>query len=245
MSPHVTLRRLRHLPLPFLALLAGIGFSGCATSYKVEVNSIINPEAPTPTTYTLTTRDPNLPQKDVAYYNVADRVRTALAAKGMYEAPRPGDADIIVEIDYGEHAPKTKVTTINSTQMVPPSIIGGQIDPLTGRPYPYPSNGGITIGGNNNQIDPFNTSGRMQSVSTTEERITTVSEKYIRLTATENVPVPQRARRKPSQVWIVEAIIEDENSDVQDCIPSMVTALTDYIGVSTAGKTTVTVAKEQ
>lgn len=241
MSPHVSLRRFRHLPPALIACLIAVGFSGCATSYKVEINSIINPEIPTATTYTLTTRDPNLPQKDVGYYNAADRVRTALAAKGMYEAPRPEDADIIVEIDYGEHAPKTKVTTVNSTQMVSPSILGNNVDPLTGRPYP---NNTITIGGRN-QVDPFNTNNRMQSVSTTEERITTVSEKYIRLTATENVPVRERARRKAAQVWIVEAIIEDENSDVQDCVPPMVTALTDYIGVSTAGKTTVTVAEEK
>jgi hypothetical protein len=242
MPPHVTSRWLSHLPSAFLAVLCGVGISGCASSYKVEVNSIINPEMPTPMSYTLTTRDPNLPQKDVGYYAVADRVRTALAAKGMYEAPRPQDADIVVEIDYGEHAPQTKVETVRSTTMVPPDPLGRAIDPLTGRPYPDNS---ITIGGpNRNQIDPYN-SGRMTPVTTYEERVTTVSEKYIRLTASENVPPHEQARRRPAQVWIVEAIIEDEDSDVHDCMPALVAALTDYIGVSTAGKQTVTITTDE
>lgn len=223
-----------------LAALA-LGLGGCATSYKVQVNSIINPELPTGTTYVLTTQDPNLPDKDLGYYEVADRVRTALAAKGMYEAPSAADADIVVEIDYGARAPKTKVTTVQQTHIVPPDPLGREIDPFTGRPYPPNT---ITIGGRNQNPYPYNT-GRSQTMTTTEERITTVSEKYIRLTARENVKPRDRSRKKAAQVWIAEAIIEDANSDVHTCMPPMVDALTDYIGVSSGGKQTVVVTSDE
>ncbi len=255
MSPHLVRRYLSRLPeFVLVSLLAWI-VSGCSTrTYKVEVNSLTRPEVPPATTYLLTTRDPNLPDKDLGYYEVADRVRTALAAKGMYEAPVGTDPDIVVEIDYGEHAPHTSVTTVRSTQLVPTNQMGAQIDPITGRPYPG-SGPMITIGGNPNvnPMDPYGSTnpmdpygrGGMQTVQSEEQRITTVSEKYIRLTATEGGNPRARAGKKAAQVWIAEAIVEDEKSDVHECMPALVNALTDYIGVSSGGKRTVTISTDE
>lgn len=252
--PRVTPCRLRFCSLPVFAAM--LLLAGCATSYKVEVNSITSPNMTPATTYALVTRDPNLPQRDLEYYMVADRVRTALAEKGMYEAPVPEEADIIVEIDYGERAPKTKVTNVQSTQIVPPNPLGVEIDPLTGRPYPptiviggpgsgvYPG-GGVYPGTYPGQYPYPYPSTRAQTITTQEQRITTVSEKYIRLTATENIPPSERARRRPAQLWIVEALVEDEDSSVHECMPPMVSALTDFIGVSSGGKHVVTVAAEE
>lgn len=248
--PHSTRPSTRRPALGLIAALALLG-SGCASTFKVEVNSITNPEVPPATTYALVPKDPNMPEKDIGYQDVADRVRTALAAKGMYEAPDPKDADIIVEIDYGARPPKTKVTTVNSTHVVPTDPLGREIDPLTGRPYP--GTGGITIGtGGNTYPGSYPGSypggypgGRMATVTTTEERITTVSEKYIRLTARENVKPHERGRKRAAQVWVVEAIVEDEDSDVHTCMPPMVNALTDYIGVSSGGKQTVKITTDE
>jgi hypothetical protein len=75
--------------------------------------------------------------------------------------------------------------------------------------------------------------------------VTIVSEKYIRLTARENVKPRDRGRKKAAQVWIVEAIVEDEKSDVHDVMPPMVDAMTDYIGVSSGGKQTVVVSSDE
>jgi hypothetical protein len=250
--PHVARRWLARLPAAGLAAALALGISGCASTYKVEINSITNPEIPNGTTYVLTTADPNLPDKDFNYPEVADRVRTALAAKGMYEAPSPNDADIVVTIEYGARAPTTKTTTVQSTQVLPADPLGMGVDPLTGRPYPNNmGNNSITIGGNPSQGQygqypgsyPY-PSGRSQTVTTSEERTTVVSEKFIRLTARENVKPRERAKKKPAQVWIVEAIIEDEDSDVQECMPPMVSAMTDFIGVSSGGKQTVVVSAD-
>jgi hypothetical protein len=232
---------------PLVAALALV-FSGCASTYKVTVSSINNPELPNGTTYVLTTADPNLPEKDLNYHMVADRVRTALAAKGMYEAASPNDADVVITIEYGARPPRTKVTTVQSTAILTPDPLGRDIDPITGRPYPYPNSGNnsITIGGPNPNQYPYPyPSGRTQTMTTTEERVTVVSEKYIRLSARENIKPRDRGRKKAAQVWIVEAIIEDEKSDVHDVMPPMVTALTDYIGQNSGGKQTVVVSSDE
>jgi hypothetical protein len=243
--PHAAHRWQSCVPAVGWLIALAVSFSGCATSYKVQVNSIVNPELPPGTTYVLTTSDPNLPEKDLNYYEVADRVRTALAAKGMYEAASPAEADIVVTIEYGAHAPKTKVTTVQSTQVLPPDPLGREIDPLTGRPYP-PNTIMIGGGGRNSSQYPYPyPTGRSQTVTTTEERVTQVSEKYIRLTARENIKPRDRSKKKAAQVWIVEAIIEDEDSDVYKCMPPLVDALTEYIGVSSGGKQTVVVSSDE
>jgi hypothetical protein len=119
------------------------------------------------------------------------------------------------------------------------------IDPLTGRAYPPNT---ITIGGNPSQRNypgsPY-PSGGAQTVTTTTERVTEVSEKYVRLSARENIKPRDRTKKKAAQVWVVEAIVEDEDSDVYKVMPPMMTALTDYIGVSSSGKKTVTVTSDE
>jgi hypothetical protein len=46
-------------------------------------------------------------------------------------------------------------------------------------------------------------------------------------------------------VWTVEAVIEDEESDVYDCMPPMESAMTDFIGISSCGKQTVVVSADE
>jgi hypothetical protein len=246
----------RSMPLEFCkqrVRLRGLGLtavvavlaSGCSTtSYKVEVDAINNPELPTGTAYILAPKDPAKPNHDLHYEEVAERVRLALGAKGMYEAADPTLADVIVEFDYGERGLHQETRTVNRTQIVQPSVTGIPIDPTTGRPYPagtyppgtYPSG----AGGYPSGTYPY-PSNRSQVVSVPETESIMVSEKYVNVSARENPRARDRKKTAPKDVWQVEAVVEDQKSSVYTCMPALVGALSDYIGTSTGGKQVVNV----
>src|ERR1041385_1400398 len=87
--------------------------AGCAssTTHEVKVDAIAKPAAEGQS-YKLKSKDPRLGEENLRYHEAADFVRTALSGKGMYEAPSDDKADMIVEIDYGLDAPRTKLESV-------------------------------------------------------------------------------------------------------------------------------------
>ncbi len=195
-------------------LAAGTGCSTATSSKKhtVRITSAVDPEKSSGFSYTFAP-DPPGRAGDVFHVQVKERVRTALAQRGMYEAPTPARADVIVSFDYGEYPPQTQVTTVTEPVFVDPGMMG------PGSSFP---SGPGSLGSSRNPLG----TGRSQIVMVESIRVTQTQEKYFRLEAREN-------RLEKARVWSVDASIEDEGTPIADCIPAMVDAIIEYIGYRT------------
>jgi hypothetical protein len=82
-----------------LALFASL-LGGCATSYRVKVDSLAKPDA-NAISYSLRNASSTDKDDSLRYREAADLVRTALSGRGLFEAPGKVVPDVIVEINYG------------------------------------------------------------------------------------------------------------------------------------------------
>lgn len=223
----------RSLIAPFWSALSLLVLSfaagGCATTASVKIDAAANPAAADGYGYAISTRDPGR-TNDARYNEVIEYVHTALNSRGMFEAPDPAKADVIIEVDYGEHPPQTKVTTVTQPVTVnPTSTMGGYPGSYPGSSYP----------GTN--IDPVTGLPRSSVVMVPVQRITYTTEKYIRIRANENPKLKRRGDPPPQQVWAVEATLDDEMTDFEAALPAMIDAAIEYIGQNTGGQVTVKV----
>ena len=220
-------------------LFAGITLfdAGCTTStYQVKVDAISRPSAgPTtagtePQSYKIKSKNPALGDENLRYNEAAGFVKTALSSKGLYEAPSQDRADMIVELEYGVDAPRTKIESI---------IV----------PVYAPSGGGVRY----EQMPMIDTRGNTtfrtvavyrppvaQSVGFDEvPQEVIIYEKYLHVTARENKP--GREGRPPSEVWSVSVSTEDESRELRKYLPILASAAADYIGKDSTGQRTVTI----
>lgn len=212
--------------LPVLALLAG----GCATTASVKIDAAANPAAADGFGYTISTRDPAR-LADPRHQAVIAHVHHALASRGMFEAPDPARADVVIDVEYGEHPPQSKVTTVTQPVFVGPgSTMGG-----------YPGSSYPGSGGSGANIDPLTGQPYSSVAYVPVQRITYTTEKYIRIRANENPKLKRRGDPPPQQVWAVEATLDDETTNFEAALPAMIDAAIEYIGRNTGGQVTVTV----
>jgi len=217
--------------LSALGLLAG----GCASVANVKIDAASNPAAVDGYAYAISTRDPGR-TNDSRYAQVIGYVHNALNSRGMYEAPDPAKADVIIEVDYGEHPPQTKVTTVSQPVMVnPSSTMGGYPGSYPGSAYP----GSAYPPGTN--IDPITGQPRSPVVMVPVQRVTYTTEKYIRIRASENPKLKRRGDPPAQMVWTVEATLDDETTNFEAALPAMADAAIEYIGQNTGGQVTVKV----
>jgi hypothetical protein len=212
-------------------ILAGgaVGFlAGCSTSgYEVKVDAISKGNAQTSSgvagselqSYKLKSKNPALGDENLRYKEAAEFVKTALSSKGLYEAPTPDKADMVVELDYGMDAPRSKMEMVSV-------------------PVYAQTGGGVRY----EQVPTVDSKGNqgMRTVAvyqppTTElvgfddvPRMVTIYEKYLRVTARENTT--GREGRPPSEVWSVNVSAEDESKDLRKYLPILASATADYIG---------------
>jgi len=217
-----TMRAVRSIPAHRLALagllaMALLALAGCSTAsaprHTVRITSAVDPAAKTGYAYTLAQDPAGRTKSDLFHAEVTQRVRTALAQRGMYEAVSSAQADIVVSFDYGEYPPQTQVTTVTEPVFVNSGMMGSMGDPLARGSGSLGSRGGLT-------------SSQPSVVMVETLRVTQTSEKYFRIEARENSTGKTR-------VWTVDATIEDEGTPIADCIPAMVDAVIEYIGYRT------------
>ncbi|WP_442887954.1 hypothetical protein [Congregicoccus parvus] len=103
--------------VPFASIALAIAFAGCATSTtrtippaRMHVEAIRNDAAPLDR-YAYVLVDGMPPGSDEATFfaEAAAHVRTALSAKGLFEAPEGTRPDMVIEIDFGMEAPMIAV----------------------------------------------------------------------------------------------------------------------------------------
>lgn len=96
--------RLRFRPraLPALFCIATLAATtGCQTIHYVKVDAINDPGKSLGTAYRLEMHDPTGSQAEEVAADARTLVKEALAARGMYEAPPNGAADMIITAEYG------------------------------------------------------------------------------------------------------------------------------------------------
>jgi hypothetical protein len=222
-------------PNPVLSLRAAVtlaalvtGLAGCTSGYTVRVDAISqatqvavdNPGK----SYRIVAANPMLDNDSLHYKEVAAYVRTALSAKGMYEAADPAKADVVVAIDYGMNQPRVKFQeiaqpvvedsggrmvseTVNSTD----PYTGLNSGPYTATRYEPPT---VNVVGMETKIAPI-----------------IVYEKYLNVSARSNQTEPEG--RAPPEVWSVNVSAEDESKELRKYLPLLAAATSDYIGKNT------------
>lgn len=216
---------------PFCSALALLGFaSGCSTTatHQVKVDAISKPAAPDSQSYKIKSKNPALGEENLRYKEAADFVRTALSGKGLYEATSEDAADMIVELDYGMDAPRTKLERVSVPiyaqvgggvryETVPVTDARGNVSYRTVAVYDAPRSELVGYDDVPRQI--------------------AIYEKYLKITARENKQANEG--RPPAEIWSVQASAEDESKDLRKYLPIMAGATVDYIGRDTQHETVV------
>lgn len=207
----------------FLVSLAALVFAGCQThTYDVKINAITNDEKPSGTSYRIVTKNGGDPKTDLRTKEAVDYVKAALSGRGLYEAPNPENAEMVVEVDYDVEPPRVEF----ETRKVPvfAKIEGGirSVIVPTRTPAGDVRYRRVTV------MDP-----PTQELIGFEDRTTpvTVYEKYLRVSARENVASGDDA--PPEQLWSVYVSNEAEDDDIRAALPVLASVVVDYIGVTT------------
>ncbi len=93
--------RTSFLPAAFGLAAASLLLAGCQTLHDVKIDSINNPAKPLGVSYRLEMLDPTGSQADSVAAQAHASVRSALAARGMYETPPKAPADMVITAEYG------------------------------------------------------------------------------------------------------------------------------------------------
>lgn len=216
--------------LAALVWLAGaLALSGCANSYEVKVDALAKPKAEESISYRIVNKNPAVSEDTLRYKEAVGFVRTALSGKGLYEAPDPDKADLVVAVDYGIGPPKASSVPVSDPVYM---TVPGQTR--------YER---VQVGTDRNG-NPVYQTVVVQEPPTTElvgyrEYMVTVItyEKYLKLNATENKPGVEG--RPPSEVWTVDVSSEGESRDVRKSLPVLAAASIDWVGKDTKGQKTI------
>lgn len=205
--------------------------TGCSTStHRVKVDAISKPVPADAQSYRLKSKNPALGDENLRYREAAEFVKTALSGKGLYEAPSEDKADMIVELDYGMEAPRSRMERVNVPVY---AQVGGGVRYET---VPVTDSRGIT----SSRTVAIYESPRNELVGYDDvPRMVTIYEKYLKITARENKAASEG--RPPTELWSVQASAEDESKDLRKYLPIMASATVDYIGKDSNHQTVVKV----
>lgn len=204
------------------AAVALAGFvGGCKTaSYEVKVDAVAKREvASEPQSYKIKSKNPAVGEENLRYMEAVDYVKTALSGKGLYEAPSDEKADMIVELDYGMDAPRTKMEMVSVPRY---GQVGGGVQ--------YER---VAVTDRTGNVS-YRTVAVFQPPRTellgfdeAPQRVT-VYEKYLRVTARENKPAAEG--KPPAELWSVQTSTEDGSNDLRKYLPIMASATAENIG---------------
>jgi hypothetical protein len=218
---------------PVAIAAVAVMMGGCASqssTYKVKVDAISKPVPPATQSYKLKSKDPRQGEENLRYREAAEFVRTALSGKGLYEAPSEQAADMVVELDFGMDAPRSKIERVSVPVY---AQVGGGVRYDT---VPVTDSRGNTTYRNVAVYDP----PRSELVGYDEmPRMVTIYEKYLKITARENKPASEG--RPPAELWSIHASAEDESKDLRKYLPIMASATVDYIGQDSSNQQIVKV----
>jgi hypothetical protein len=210
--------------LPAIVAAAAVSFfaGGCTTGYQLKVDAISAPKPTEAVSYKIKTKSGSTEADSLRAQEAAIFVKTALSGKGLYEAPNPDAAEMVVVVDYGIEPPKVRM---ERTSVPVYAQIGGGVR--------YEQRSIIDSRGMPNlRTVPVYEPPRTEMVGM-QEVITPVEiyEKYLRISAHENKPTIEG--KAPAEIWSVNISSEDESKDLRKYLPLLASASADYIGRDT------------
>jgi hypothetical protein len=195
---------------------------GCATNYEMKVDAISQPKAREVVSYNIKTKSNATEADTLRAQEAAIFVKTALSGKGLYEAPDPDAAEMVVEVDYGIESPKVRMERTNVPVY---AQIGGGIR--------YEERSIVDAKGIASlRTIPIYDPPRTEMIGV-QEVMTPVQvyEKYLHISAHENKPTVEG--KPPAEIWSVNVSSEDESKDLRKYLPLLASASADYIGRDT------------
>lgn len=199
--------------------------AGCSTmkTYTMNVEARSIPERMEGReSYRLVTRNLERDETSLRYREAEEQIRTALSGIGLYEAPNPDDADMVIEIDYGVSPPKEILIEFEEPIFI---TVPGRIEYVP-RTVTRPDGSVVTI------LVPVPTAPE-QVFAGTQRRLrpSTVYDKYLTITG---IGIERRdGDERRESIWTVNVTNQNESDDLREHIPVMVAAALDYIGTNT------------
>jgi len=190
-----------------LALCATGCLAGGCRTYDVKLDSVnrSDPPAADHTSYTIRNKNPAVATDSLRYQEAARRIKTALSSRGLWEAPNPSAADMIVELDYAIESAHTIYRAVEVPVYVPTCPAVGQMPARELVGYEH---------------------GAMPVV---------VREKHLSVSCRENEPAVEG--RPASDLWRISVSIEDERTDLRECLPVLAAVVMDQLGKTSDGAT--------
>lgn len=223
-------------PLRMVTALVAIAalLGGCSSSFVVQVDAISQPAqtaqmekpAPLPQSYHIRISNPKLDESSLRYKEVENYVKTALSGKGMYEAPRPEKADVVIDIDYGMDAPRVKFETVSRPVYVETG--GNTVITTEWVAVRLPDGTTTLIPVPKREVVPVTTEFLGME---TEIKPVIVYEKYLKVSARANKEATEG--RPAAEVWSVNVSAEDKSRELRKYLPILASASADYIGTNT------------
>jgi len=197
--------------------------AGCQTNtYEVKINAIANEEKPSGESYRIVTKNGGDPRTDLRTREAVEYVKAALSGRGLYEAPNPESADMVVEVDYDVEPPRVEF----ETRQVPVfARTEGRVRSVI---VPVNRADGSVVYRQVSVMEP----PTQELVGFEDKTIpVTVYEKYLRVSARENIQSGDDS--PPEQLWSVYVSNEAEDDDIRKALPVLASVVVDYIGVTT------------
>ena len=234
-SPFNPVKALAPLLSFALGSVSAVWLAGCAGSYQVKVDALSKPEAEKAVAYRLQTNAAGIDPKSLRNQEAERFVRTALSGRGLYEAPKPELAEIVVNLDYGVSEPKLvrEMRTEPIYRTLPGRVFTAVVQ--------------VGVDKNGNPI--FATQTYQEPPSTEyigdrEYMVTVVKyEKYLRLSARENQPAGDNA--PPAELWTVDVSSDGESRDLRKHLPVLAAATIDFVGKDTRGQKSIRLKEEK
>ena len=201
--------------------------AGCSSAgYDMKINSAAKPEAKAAISYRIEAHGASVDTSSLRYKEAENFVKTALSGKGLYEAPKPEQADMVIDLDYG---------------IGPPIITEQPFSQPVYRSIPGVTRTEVVQSGTDFRGQPVYSTITTQEPTRNEymgdrEYMTTVTvyEKHLTVTAHENKPATEG--RAPRTVWGVQVTSEDESKDLRKYLPVLIAASIEYIGKDSGGE---------
>jgi hypothetical protein len=216
------------------SILAALLLGACTTVHRVNVDAIRPPDAPDEDaiSYRIESGNREIEESSLRFKNAADLVRTAMLAKGMYEAPDPDMADMVVEIDFGVSDPQVhrelRSEPIYRTVITPPQIVRVAVGRTPTGAIIYED---VVIPERRDRVYDGERYYEIEYVT---------YEKFLEIQARAG----SAAQDRPAALWSVHATTESEDRDLRKALPILAAASMDLIGTDTGGSHTIRVKED-
>jgi len=209
-------------------LLASL-VSGCA-SYDVKVDAFQRPGPVNEklTSFKIQNHNPGVEPDSLRYEELAEHLKTALSGHGLWEAPSTGEADMIVEVDYGLES-HVVFDEVDVPVFEPEGTAAARetaANSAAANPQP--------------QLPPGYAGKELAGLETAGLPVV-VHEKHLSVSCRENKAAAEG--RAPVELWRVSVSIENEDKDLRTYLPILASAAMQQIGRTTDGLVTETMSK--